>query len=70
MPLHRSRDGVEVGRPAAAALELVRGRVERRVAGGAVVGAGGGEVLVVLAGVGCFGALFADDAELLWKGAR
>ncbi len=38
--------------------------VERRVASGAGVDARGGHVFVVGAGVGGFGAFFAEDAEL------
>lgn len=68
MPRHRARDGVEKGRPAAAAFELVLGLVERGGASGARVDSwagGGGEVFVVFAGVGGFCAFFAEDAELL-----
>jgi hypothetical protein len=57
--------GVEEGRPAAAAAELVRGAVEGRVAPGAGVGALRGEVLVEGARVRRLGALLAEDAELL-----
>lgn len=35
VPVHRARQTVEVSRPAAPALEFVRGRVQRGVAGGA-----------------------------------
>lgn len=59
-----ARDAVEVGGPAATRFELVGGAVERGGAGGAGVGARGGGVLVVDAGVGGFGAFFAEDAEL------
>lgn len=64
VPRHGARDAVEIGRPAAARVELVRGLVKRRVAAGAGVHARGGVVLVELAGAGGFGALFAEDAEL------
>lgn len=67
VPRHRARNAVEVRGPAAAGLELVVRLVEGRLAGGAVVDAGAGHVLVVLAGVGRLGALFADDAELLCR---
>jgi hypothetical protein len=60
----RPGHGVEEGRPAAAAAELVRGAVQRRVAARARVGALLGEVLVERAGVWGFGALLAEDAEL------
>jgi hypothetical protein len=39
---HRTRHGVKERRPAAARLELVLGSVDRRIAAGASVGAGGG----------------------------
>lgn len=62
------RDAVEVGRPAAAAAELVRRLVQGRVAPGARVHARRGGVLVELAGPGGLGALLAEDPELLyWK---
>jgi hypothetical protein len=64
VPHNRARHRIEERRPAAARLELVLCGVEGRVAGGAVVGAGGGRVFVVFAGAGGFGAFFADDAEL------
>jgi hypothetical protein len=41
--------------------------VEGRVAGGAGVDAGGWHMLVIFSGEGRFGALFAEDAELLWR---
>lgn len=66
MPRHGPRDAVEVGRPAAARLELVRGLVQGRLARGAGVDALGRVVLVVLAREGRLGALFSQDAELLW----
>lgn len=58
-------DGVEEGGPAAAGLELVLGGVEGCVAAGAGVDAFGGHVFVVFADKGGFGALLAEDAELL-----
>lgn len=77
-PLHTERvvcvsgdgtgDTVEIGRPAAARLEFVVCRVERRVATGAVVGPARWLVLVVLAGEGGFGAFFAQDTELFCRG--
>lgn len=67
--LHGARDAVEVGRPAAAGLKLCVGRVQRRVAGGAGVDALARVVLVVDARAGGFGALLAEDAELLCSGA-
>jgi len=66
VPLHGARDAVEVGRPAAARLELVRGLVERRVTAGARVDAFLSEVLVVLAREGRLRTLLSQDAELLW----
>lgn len=66
MPRHRARDAIEIGRPSAAGLELVGRFVQRRVAAGTGVDAIGGHVLVVHTGVGGFGALFAEDAELLF----
>jgi hypothetical protein len=59
-----ARHGIEEGRPAAAAAELVRGAVQRRAAAGARVGALRGEVLVQGTREGGFGAAFAQDAEL------
>jgi len=61
-----SRHGIEKSRPTAAGLELVVGFVERGLAAGAGVDAGGRGVFVVLASEGGFGALLAEDAELLW----
>jgi hypothetical protein len=63
---HGARHGVEEGRPAAAAAELVRGAVQRGVAARARVGALRREVLVEGARVRGLGALLAEDAELLW----
>lgn len=63
--LHCTRDAVKVGRPAAAAAELVRGFVQGRFASGTGVDALGRVVLVKFTGAGGFGALFAQDAELL-----
>lgn len=65
MPRHRTRERIEEGGPSTSGLELVVRAVERRVAGGAVVDAGAGHVLVVFAGEGGFGALPTDDTELL-----
>lgn len=65
VPRHRARQAVEVRRPAAAAGELVRRLVEGGAAAGAGVDAGGRGMLVVGAGEGGLGALFAEDAELL-----
>ena len=58
------RDAVKVRRPAAARLELVVGRVQRRLAAGAGVDACVGEELVVLAGPRGLSALLTEDAEL------
>ncbi len=58
-------DAVKVGRPAAAGLELVVGRVERRLTAGAGVDARLGEVLVGRSRVGRLRALFPQDLELL-----
>lgn len=68
IPLHGAGDGVEVRGPPAAGLEFVRGCVEGGVAAGAGVGALGGVVGVVLAGEGAFGALLAEDTELVFLG--
>ena len=46
---HSARYGVPEGRPAASRVEFVVRFVERRVAGGAGVDAGGGVVLIVVA---------------------
>jgi len=61
---HGSRDGVEKGGPAAAAVELLLGGIQRGVARGAVVGTLVGIVLVVLAGPGPLGTFLAKDAKL------
>lgn len=66
VPRHRAWDAVEIGRPTAAGLELVGRFVQRRVAAGTGVDAVGGHVLVIDTGVGGFGALSAEDAELLY----
>lgn len=58
-------DVVEVCGPSTAGLELVVGFVEGCVAAGAGVDTFAGHVFVVGAGVGSFGAFFAEDAELL-----
>lgn len=68
MPGHRTWNGVEECRPAAAGLKLLVGAVEWRIAGGAIVGAGGWLVLVVFTAEGCFGAFLADDTELFCCG--
>jgi len=65
MSHNSSRHCIKERRPAAARLELVGCFVERRIAGSAVVRALGRKVFIVLAGEGGFGALLADDAELL-----
>jgi len=67
--LDGTRDAVKVGRPAAAAVELVGRLVQGRLAARARVHARGGLVLVELAGPGGLGALLAEDPELLWWGA-
>lgn len=64
VPLHRPRDAVEVGRPAAARRELVLRPVQRRAASRACVHPRLGVVLVVLAGARRLRALFAENAEL------
>lgn len=64
VPRHGPGNAVEVGRPAAARVELVRGVVQGRVAPGAGVDACGGVVLVELASAGRFCALLAEDAKL------
>jgi len=62
---HGAWDAIEVGRPAAARLELVVGLVERGVAPGTVVDALVGEVLVVLSREGALGAFLPEHPELL-----
>lgn len=62
---HGAGDAVEVGWPAAARRELVRGLVEGSVAPRARVDALAGVVLVELARAGRLGALLAEDPELL-----
>ena len=64
MSRHRTRNVIEIRRPATAGLELVGRFVERGIAAGAGVDAVRGCVLVIFAGEGRFGALFAEDAEL------
>lgn len=64
MSRYGARDSIKVGGPATARLELVGGFVERGLAAGAGVDARGGHVFVVGAGVGGFGAFFAEDTEL------
>ena len=65
MPRDSTGYAIEVCRPTAAALELVRCLVKRGVAAGAGVDASGRHVLVVLAGVWGLGTLFAEYAKLL-----
>ncbi len=55
---HSTWNIVEICRPATSTLELVVGFVERRIAASASVDTSIGQVLVVLAGEGGFGALF------------
>lgn len=62
---HSAWNRIEEGRPSAARLELVVRLVEGRVAASASVGALLGVVLVIFAGKGGFGALLAQNAELL-----
>lgn len=64
IPRNGARESIEERGPATAGLELVRGFVDRGGAAGAGVDAGGWHVFVVDAGIGCFGAFFAEDAEL------
>jgi hypothetical protein len=66
VPLHGPRDAVEVGRPSAARLELVRGLVERRITPCTSVDAFLGGVLVVLARERRLSTLLPKDAELFW----
>jgi hypothetical protein len=70
MALHRARHRVKKRRPSTPRLELVRRRVQGRVARGAGVGARGGCVRVVGAREGRFRALLADDAELFCGAER
>lgn len=64
MPRHGPGHRVVEGRPTAPGLEFLLSGVQRCGAAGAGVGAGARGVFVVFAGVGRFGALFAEDAEL------
>jgi hypothetical protein len=61
-----ARDCIPEGGPAAARIKLVVRLVEGCIAAGARVDAGVGVVLVKGAGAGRFGALLAEDAELLY----
>lgn len=64
LPHNGAGNGIKEGRPATARVELGSALVERGVAAHTRVYAGGAE-FVVDAGAGTFGALFAEDAELL-----
>lgn len=66
MSCHRTGDIVKIRRPSTSGLEFVGGFVKGGVAGGAGVDALVWHVLVVFAGEGGFGALLADDTELLF----
>lgn len=57
-------DAIEVRRPAAARVELVRRLVERCVACSASVGALFGVVLVILSSARGFSSLFSENPEL------
>lgn len=70
MSRHSTGDVVVVCRPAAAGLELLICSVQRCVAARAGEDALLGVELVVLAGKGSFGALFAEDSELLCPSIR
>lgn len=59
-----ARQGIEERGPATTGFKLMRGFIERGRAAGAGVDTAGGHVLVVNAGVGGFGAFFAEDSEL------
>jgi hypothetical protein len=65
IPGHGAWDGVKVGRPSAAGVELMEGFVERCIASGTSVDTGGWRVLIVLASKGFFGFLLTENAELL-----
>lgn len=64
--LQSARNGLVESRPSTRASELGHGRVQRSVAASTVVGAVV-ERGIVLAGVGTFGALLAQNTELLWR---
>lgn len=64
------RERIPERRPSTPRVELVVGFVEGRVAAGAGVDAGVGVVLVEFAGARSFGALLAQDAELLCKSCQ
>lgn len=61
---HCARDTIEICRPSASGLKLVRGVVQRGIAAGAGVGARGGHVFVIGPGVGGFRAFLTEDAKL------
>jgi hypothetical protein len=65
VPRHGARNTVEIGRPAAAGLELVVGLVQRRVAACTGVDAFRRGVLVIFAGEWCLCTLFSQNTELL-----
>lgn len=62
--LHGAGDGLEIGGPPAARVELLVRRVQRRGAAGAGVDALGRVVLIVLASAGTLRVALAEDAEL------
>lgn len=64
IPRDSAREGVEKGGPATAGFELVCGFVQWCSAGGAGVYTAGRRMFVVDAGVGSFGAFFAEDSKL------
>jgi len=66
MPCHSAGDRIEECRPSAARLELLVAAIERRATTSTGVDALGWVVLIVLARKGSFGALLANNTELLY----
>ena len=62
---HRSRNAVEIRRPAAPGVKLVVGAIQRRIAAGALVHPLLGIVLVVVAATGPLRAFLTKNPELL-----
>jgi hypothetical protein len=65
MALHSSGNGVKVGRPATARLELVVRRIERGIASSAIINALGRVMGVIFSCTGSLGTLLAEYTELL-----
>lgn len=65
MSLHGAGDGVKVGWPATAGLELVVGRVERGIAASAGIDTLGRVMRIVFSCARALGALLTENTELL-----